>query len=266
MESSIKTLAARQEIDALYTPLDEAVVELQRRRQDSELCARVEEFHRMLPPTFIPPKPFAGLFRYLATPNFEFELFLKIASQAELHPLYIEYQQDDFVAWNRDKYRLCRPGFAVHRNQVRNLRLVNFEKMRGKSPCRLSELTTGNGMSLACYYKTLLARAFSDHQFSAIDFSCWVSHERTAKYFYLRRMALFICNGILFENFVAADESELRFAREKVIPSFVEAVRLFGVRPLIVPLLPLESEGSDHWRCLSGSLYPYAVELLRTKP
>jgi len=251
------------QVDSLYTSLPEAVDETTRRRSNVALCATVDEFHRSLPPSFLPSSPFATLFRPIVTPNHEFAEFMAISRRFGLRPLCVEYAQDIFRAQNRDKYRLCRPAFKVRHGQTRSMRLVDFGQKEGQP---LSRLTTTNGWNLARYHHTLLEQSFPDAMEHIIDFSSWFAISRNAEFYYLRYLSLFICHGILFENFVTTDAEEMRFTRERVLPSFARAEELFGVKPLIVPVVPRAQEADDHWRCHPGSLRNFALGLLRQQP
>lgn len=252
--------AERREIDALYTPLDEAIEELEKRRLDAKLCARVADYHASQPPTFLPAGPFAALFRHIVTPTHEFDLFAATVHKTSLRPLFLEYQRDRFFAHNDDKYRLCKPAFTVRCNQVRSIRIMDFGHVEGR---QLAELRTNGGWTLARWHHALHEQAHPGTAQHIVDCSDWFSTASQAEFYYLRYLGLFICHGILFENFVVHDAEELRFARERVLPSFARATELFGVRPLIVPLLPRENENGNHWRCHPGSLYNCALQLLR---
>lgn len=79
---------------------------------------------------------------------------------------------------------------------------------------------------------------------------------KDSKKFYTYYLSLFICHGILFENFsIRGDEEKL--TSDVVIPAVKELERIFGVKPLIVPLLPIEDENDPYW-----SYYP---EILKNK-
>jgi hypothetical protein len=257
---------SRQEIDTLYTPLDEALAQLNERRADKKLHTALNKFHQALPPTFLPSEPVGALFRHIITPNHELDLFLTTVHQTGLRALCLEYRRDIFYGRNRDKYRLCRPAFTVRCNQVRGLKIVDFEDQTDGAPPRpMDELMTRNGWGLVRWHHALLEHAHPASGPHVADYSAWISQASRHEFYYLRYLALFICDGILFENFLADDPEELRFARERVIPSFAKAVELFGVRPLIVPLLPRESECDDRWRSHDGALYSHAVNLLRQR-
>ena len=58
---------------------------------------------------------------------------------------------------------------------------------------------------------------------------------------------MFIRDNILFENFLFDEKEESKFTLDKFLPSFKKTIEIFGVKPLIVPLLPHEHEKSDLW-------------------
>lgn len=253
--------SARAEIDTLYTPLDEALAQLPERRANENLRVAVTEFHRACPTTFLRGEPLAFLGRYIQTPNREFERFVTIAKATGLSPFCGETPGDIFCGNNRDKCCLLRPAFEMRPNHLRGLHIMDGSGlMSGK---KLNEIRLKNGMGLSMFHHALHSTAFPEFRRKIVDFSEMFSAVRREEAYYFHYLALFVRDGILFENFLADDAEELRFARERVLPSFARAVELFGVRPLIVPLLPRESEGDDRWRCHDGALYPHALNLLR---
>jgi hypothetical protein len=252
----------RREIDTLYTPLDEALAQLRERRADERLRATVNEFQRICPPAFLCHDARAFFVRHVVTPNREFELFASTTATIGLPPLCLEYTADFLSTRNAEKCRLCHPVFEVRPHHFRGLRVLNFGQSDGQ---RLCDLRLSSGVSLPEFHHALLHRAVPGISGSLHDFSSWFSTVCRQDHYYLHYLALFIRDGILFENFLADDPEELRFARERVIPSFTRAVELFGVRPLIVPLLPRESECDDRWRSHDGALYSHAVNLLRQR-
>lgn len=254
---------ARKAIDTFYTPLDEALELLRERRADEKLRAAVADFHRVHPPDFLPDAPCAFWTRHISTPNHEFELFASTVSTTGLQPLCFEYAHDIFVACNRDKYHLCRPFFEVRPNHFRAKRVTNFGEMEGQ---RLCDIQLSNGMSLPAFHHALMRRAFPGYERHLRDCSQWVLAARRDGEVYLHYLPLFIYDGILFENFLSTDPEERRFVRERVRPSFSKALEIFGVKPLIVPLLPRETENDEHWRAHPGVLHSVALDLLRELP
>jgi hypothetical protein len=257
---------ARAEIDALYTPRDEALAQLRERREDEKLRAAVEEFHRPCPPTFLRREPGAFLFRNIVTPNREFARFVATVNQTDLSPMGLEFTDDRFRASNPEKHRRCRPSFEIVPDRFRGLHLMDGSPLEGR---KLGELKLKNGTALPQFHRALMRHTFPEFVRHQVDISRWFSEARRDKFYYLHYLALFIRDGILFENFLAADPEELRFAREHVIPSFTRAVELFSVRPLIVPLVPLDKESfadCERWRSYAGDLLPEAQRLSQKPP
>ena len=246
--------------DILYTPLGNAVAELRRRRGDAKLRARVADFHHALPPAFMPPMPCAVLSRQITSPNREFELFIATVKETGLPPLCIEQSQDVFCSRNRYKYRWCRPFFEVRLNQPRGLHLMQDSRFDGR---KIADIRISNGMALTGFHHALLDLSFPNFQQNIRDYSDWYSSACHGEFFYLRYLALFICDGILFENFIFDDPEERRFTEERVMPSFEKAFEIFGVKPLIVSLAPLAIEAEERWHHHAGHLYYPAIKLVR---
>jgi len=72
----------------------------------------------------------------------------------------------------------------------------------------------------------------------------------TLSYSYL--LALFVSHGVLFEDFVT-DGSEARFTKEIMLPAFEKVQASFGLKPLIVSLVP--DLADEYWWC-----YPECIE------
>lgn len=250
---------ARKAVDTLYTPLDEALELLRARRADEKLRALVTDFHCAHPPDFLPDAPCAFWTRHISTPNHEFELFASTVRTTELRPLCLESTEDIFAAINPDKYRLCRPFFEVRPNHFRGLPILKTTRLDRR---RLCDLKLSNGMSLPAFHHALLCSAFPGFENHLCDYSQWFATARRNDVFYLHTLSLFICHGILFENVIAADPEERRFAYEKFLPSFTSAIETFGVKPLVVRLLPLETENDEYWRTHPGNLYSVAMDLI----
>ena len=233
---------------------------LRERRADEKLRGVVKEFHRAHPPDFLPDAPCAFWTRHISTPDHEFELFASTVSATGLQPLCTEFADDIFMACNRDKYHLCRPFFEIRPNHYRAPRITDFGQLEGQ---RLCDFELFNGMSLPEFHHALLRCAFPGFERHLRDYSKWFSASQRNGDSYLHYLALFICDGILFENFLSDDREERRFVRERVMPCFIKNLETFGVKPLIVPLLPRESENDEHWRAHPGALHSVALNLLR---
>ena len=120
----------------------------------------------------------------------------------------------------------------------------------------MSEVKTTTGLKLTDFHHQLLNWFYPENDYRPTNFSHWFdSTKEKTKYYYLYFFSLFIRNGILFENYLQGDEEEHKFFLEKVYPSFRELKRIFGVQPLICPLLPLDVERQVSW-----STYPVEMK------
>jgi hypothetical protein len=239
------------DIKELYTPLSVAKKEIWKRWNDKELRKKVQAFLGADMPEVFKKEPKATIVRYIITPNYEFFYFLNLAELAELDYACLEYSKDKFVAKNPDKYNLCKLFFfngtgKKGGHKVDSINAVNFNKTEGKI---LNEIKTEWGEKLIDFHHAILKKSAGDSYKKICDFSDWFdkSRNRNKNYYYLYYLALFICNGILFENFLL-NKNEEKFTKNKVIPSFIKLKEMFGVYPLIVPLEPPTEETDCTWR------------------
>jgi len=235
-------------IKHIYTPLSEARKLIMERFEDKNLKEKVLAYCHESIPKIITEKPRAVLSNPIATPNFEFEYFLDCALETGLEPLVVEYP-DKLVARNSLKYHLCKlrltdrskknPKHVVHSP-------VDFNVWEGKL---LSKVTTKKNKSLVDQHHEFLLAIHPEMKDKIYDFSDWFKKTRgkTDGDYYVAFLSLFVCFGILFENYLINDPSEEKFILAKVLPSFEKVTQLFGVKPLICPLLPLKSEHEVAW-------------------
>jgi hypothetical protein len=69
--------------------------------------------------------------------------------------------------------------------------------------------------------------------------------------YYKYILALYIRNGILFENYILNDKNEKKFIEDVLIPAFLSVKKEFNLKPLIVPVSPMEEECDKKWWCYS---------------
>lgn len=245
-----------------YTPLEQALAELARRRQDQTLT----------PPQPSLPVPFASgpkavLFRHLATPNYETRCFVA-ATQATkvLEPVVLEYTHDRFSDINEWKCSAAKIPFYKSTDpkgqiQFEALNVLDFNISRGRP---LGELQTRWGQSLVEFHHELFRRAFPDLQNGFFDLSDWL-HENgpSARAYYQSFLKLFIRDGILFDNFLL-EGPEVPFNQTVVLPSLTAVIKETGLKPLIVPLLPQESAGSKYWLCQPPEDKKFVTEKLKS--
>lgn len=233
----------------IYTPFEDIKAEIDRRWKDEELHKKVEDFFRENQIKELQSEPRAVLSRTLATPNAELFYFLDLAEDLELNPLILEYP-DKFVAKNPDKYHLTRLFFYRKAKDLKSFpvstsRIVDFNKHEGR---KFSDIPTLWGENIVDFHHNLLYQAVPSLDGKVANFSNWFDSTRfSSKFYYLHFLSLFIRNGVLFDNFLIEDKEEGSFIQNKFLPSFREAQRIFGVKPLIYPLIPFDGEKHPHW-------------------
>jgi hypothetical protein len=219
-----------------------------RRREDPVLMKKITDFIGSFPMADV-SYPRAFISRPVTTPNFEMHTFLMQAEMIGLDPVSIEYP-GKLVARNADKYHACMMYFRkgnkrLHSHQVDKMKVADISKYEGKN---MSTTPTIFDEMLPDFHRKLFLKEFPTLADSIVDYTEWFNKGRkSTEHYYLYHLALFLCHGILFDNFFFTDEVERDFIIEKILPSFEKITEMFGVRPLIVPILPLDSERSHEW-------------------
>lgn len=234
----------------IYTPLSEAKEEIWRRWNDPVLKKKVEDFLGGDIPEIFKKGPSAVLVRDIMTPNNEFRFFMDIASELELPVTLLEYTKSKFVAKNINKYHLCYLHYyeGVGKNggtKIKKEKIVDFNIMEGKT---LTEITTIDNKRLIDKHREMLFDKYIDiTEGNIFDLYDWFNEHRNVDgYTYLHYLALFLCYGVLFENFILGN-GEKEFTEQKILPSFYKLVEIFGIKPLIVPATPMEYENNLFW-------------------
>lgn len=240
----------------LYTPLEAAWEELQRRRADKELERKVAELLHGDIPAPLRDEPKAVVFRNLITPNYELRRFVSLVNGfGKLKPLFFEYAEDKFTSNNELKRTLGKLYFAHSRGKkgginMDTLNIIDFVASDGQP---ISSLTTIWNQNFVDFHHEFFETRYKEMPEAFFDASKWLrSKGSTSAEYYRSFFALFIRNGILFENMML-DEKELTFAEKIFLPSFLAVYNELGVKPLIVALEPTEIEGDLFWLCYPGT-------------
>lgn len=231
--------------------MEEAIAELGRRRK----IQRLREVSSQLISGDV-PEPFRdrarlALLRYINTPNHETVRFLDITrGYPDTPPLLCEYPQDKFVPSNISKRLLGKLAFVSSEpsgtKSIDRLPVIDFAKSQNS---KIADIKTLWGQPLVAFHHQLFRHALPGiAQEYWYDISPWYHrHGPTARQYYTSLLALFVRDGILFENFIIQQKEEAEFFRAIFLPAFLEVQRVTGVKPLIVALEPLESEGDKYW-------------------
>lgn len=238
-------------VEEIYTPLSVAKEEIWRRWNDKELRKKVEDFLEGDVPEFLLKSPHATIVRHITSPNYELLYFMDLIKQLELDFMCCEFPEDKFVAKNRDKYNLCKMSFfnglGKGMYEIIDVRkIVDIQSCEGRMFCDIKTLWKED---LVGFHHRALSRVLPEIGNNIFDISAWFKRKGPkSKDFYLSYLALFVCYGVLFENFSTKEGiDEKDFSYEIVLPTINKLIEIFGVKPLIVPAIPTESESSPHW-------------------
>lgn len=243
------------DIRGMYSSFDEILSEIRARRSDKVLHQKVAAFLGKHGFPYPEGGPRGFFSRSVMTPNFELAYFLDLTRDLGLDPLLLEYP-DKFVAKNPAKYCLGKLHFHA---DVQRLalgpvtKIADVSAMEGK---RVGEAKTIWGDNLLEFHHKILYKSHPELVGKVVNFYDWFNVSRgKGEDYYLCYLALFICDGVLFENFLHDDKEETEFVMKKILPSFNRACEIFGVRPLIFPLLPIEFERQKDWLA-----YPLSIK------
>lgn len=250
----------------VYTPVEEALKTIESRRNDSILRERVLTIIPNDIPDVLRDRNVAILFRHVATPNYEIRRFISIVDAiGGIDPLFWEYHSDKFTSNNELKHALGKMSFFFGNGKkggqkINRHNIINFNSENGK---KIKEICTVWNESLIDFHHNLFALSYpklADNCF--FDASEWFKESGgSAKEYYIKFLALFIQNGILFENFML-DEKEREFTKTVFLPAFISVWELTGVKPLIVALEPTEIEGDNFWVCYPSETERHITEKL----
>jgi hypothetical protein len=235
----------------VYTPLSEAVKILKERQQDKNLIAEIDNLLGENIPEPLKKMDLYGISgKQVATPNFDTRWFIELTKVFGLKTFFSEYHSDKFTSNNYFKHSLgqllIHSGLNKKEDYIEEkITIVDFNKYNGK-PIR--DVLTLWGQPLIDFHKNLFsAYGFDTEKFIFYDCSNWLkNYKGGAKDYYKKDQLIYICHGILFENFLLTGDDG-KFTRDIFLPAFEEAYNLTGVKPLIVPIPPMDAEEGSHW-------------------
>ncbi|MFA6278869.1 MAG: hypothetical protein WC638_02165 [Candidatus Paceibacterota bacterium] len=195
-------------------------------------------------------RPRAVFFRQVATPIHETLRFLKLAKHMQLKPLILEYYDDKFVSSeNRSKRLLGKMPIYQYtgtdgRDMVEYKTVCNFNASTGK---KFKDVVCLNDEKLIPFHHRLFQKLTGlNPKTYCFDASAWFKSAGKAESYYEQLLALFIRDGILFENFMPL-RSESAFTKTIIVPAFEKLKNKYGVDPLIIRLLPENDEMRLFW-------------------
>jgi len=236
----------------VYTPISEALRLLEKRKKDPELTAKVEKLLKGdIPEFFKKNKKYAVLFRQIATPNHETRRFLSLAKENNLSPVIFEFHDDKFTSNNEFKHSLGQLHIQNKNSKnnnysVEKITIVDFNLHGGK---KFKDVKTLWLEPLIDFHRKLFTiHDYNTDDFHLYDASMWFKKNGgKAVDYYVNFLLLFTCYGILFENFLTSKNSEGDFTKNIVLPAIEKVINIAGVKPIVVPLEPLDSETDIFW-------------------
>lgn len=249
-----------------YTPLEEAVVEIKKRREDKELIQKVYDYLQGdIPEHFNRKQPILYLARHIATPNYEALRFVELSKPFKLPMVIGQDRKGKFVSHNELKRSLGKlpvtKGMSSRQDEiVENLTVVNFTLAQGKA---FNEIKTIHGKDLTEFHNSFFKHIYPN-EVKIVDESEWIdrNHRDNLKEQYKKMLALTILHGIMFESF---PENENEIVQSAVGPAFEEIFKTFGLKPLIFEHIDPQKELLRDWNGYPSILYQFFKNDLSNK-
>ena len=251
-------------LEKFFTPLEEAVLEIKRRREDKDLIKKVEDFFNTdIPEHFMGPDPICYLARHIATPNYETLHFIDIAKSTKL-PIVIGLDvKDKFVTNNALKRALgkmpVQKGAARSGDEIiEHFTIIDFATAQGR---QLKDIVTKFDQNLVDFHLQLLREVYPTG-ITLVDESDWVdrNHRGNILEHYKKMLALLIVHGVMFETY---PPEEYQLVKETPEPAFDFIQEYFGCTPLIYNHISPEAENLRDWNAYPSVIYPYCKDSLK---
>lgn len=205
----------------------------------------------------IPPRnghPLGILARHVATFRYEDALFVLLAEQAGLEPVWLEYTGDRFADVSPFKHSLGRPVFCTRRGRNGGYGLTGLHEIGIRGRKSLFDFTCANGRpinGLRIFDGRPLVDFHHDRQDQMtgntarrFDLTTWLRQIGSAKDYYEAYLSLFVAHGVLFEDYHGGESAGqddkpdvlFDFTAKIFEPSWQAVCQRFGLEPLIVPL------------------------------
>lgn len=253
-----------QELESLYTPLQDARTILAERRSqresDLDTIDTVEWIAQELPNH---SDGYAFLCRWIATPNFETLRFLELARGSKLLPVIEEYYGDKFHDKNPLKKALTCLRFVSSAFEVSSVMQITEATIHNIS---IGQITTIEGGSLVNFHRSLFNKALESAEMPFV-YECTPQYKRISGCVHKYYRSLFkmcIKRGILFEDFLP-DHGEGEFTRRVVFPAFRNVCYETGLKPLVVRLCPRDNADAPLWYSYNENMYQLAKETLKER-
>lgn len=256
--------------DEILTPLPDALKELEQRRLDPKLTEAVRKYLQDDIPEYCKDEPVLYLARHIATPNFETKRFVHLTAETGIKTVLGQDTKDLFVPQNPLKHALGKMPIHMGTSKkdgktferFHNISIIDFNASNGK-PFR--DIMTLWGEPLATFHARL-CEWYLQKPVPIVDDADWIERNGRGNLFehYKHFLALFIRDGILFEDYIAEDIDERQFILKVLRPAFSFIEKKFGVRPLIANLATTSMESGTLWYSYPSEVKKILEEHLHT--
>ena len=240
----------------LYTTLEEAKEETQKRSKDKYLTKKLYEYCKGNIPDILTSEPRSILWRHVISPDNEFEAYLKKAGELGIKPLGLEFHSDIYVSANKGKVGLGKMVFYEGKDKdgkafTSSLHSIDLSGLNEKK--RFKDIKCLWGENFVDFHHRILRKRYDVELYDCS--SLLAEWGGGAKVFYKHLIASATIKNVMFENY--EDVKESRFFLETVIPAIECVEKEFGLKPLIIPIAPPADAENIYWWS-----YPESVKAL----
>lgn len=253
-----------QAVDALATPVEEAVEEIQKRQGDKDLRKRVEVFLDHDVPEYFRKGPILYLARDAATPNFEVLRFIELTKAYSLPSVIGQDTHARFSSENDFEYALGVMPIVVKVTPDRealteDVRVIDVIQAEGK---KLKDIQTLFGTDFVTFHNDLLNKIYPN----AAEFhgnGPWIDRHHRGDHleYYKKVLALSLVHGVFFEFYEPCDQ---QFAVDVFHKAFDFVEKEFGKKPLVCQLQRVEIEKNRTCEAYPSVVYRFVKDNLQT--
>ncbi len=239
-----------------FTPLSEAITEIKKRRENTELVKHINSYlNNDVPKHLDRDVPVLYLSRHIATPNYEALRFVELTKDLQLPVVIGQDSEAKFVTNNELKLSLGKmsitKGVSHNRDEIiENFSIIDIPQAQGKC---MNQICTKFGDGLIHFHNELLREVYPN-QVEVHDEAGWIdrNHRDNLLEQYKKMLALNCVHAIMFESYLP---TEVTFIKEILEPAFKFIESTFGIKPLITELVPNEIEYTRNWNAYPSIFY-----------
>jgi hypothetical protein len=242
-----------------YSEPETAGTEIRLRWADANLRAEVERTLGDEQLRHFRAGPRALYATHVVSPNLWFRHVREHAARLNLPLIVFEYTADKFHTGNHTKLHLGRMRFFHGYGRQGGPRTTCWPvvDLHHSAGFRFNQMATTWGEPFVEFHHRLLRRVSPDVEHC--DISGWIQASGSVEAFYEAFLSLCVCHAVLFENY-RTDGTDREFTERVFMPAFARVQERFGVKPLIVPVEPVEGPVDIYWYSYPDSVQPLLRE------